>query len=85
MKSFRYFLGEGIPEDRLTTITVKCVDLDRSLERLLEYIKKNGNGGHSFSIIVDPDSKDRTERFGWDGDGSDCIADIKVEKPKKTL
>jgi len=50
-----------------------------ALQALIEYIKSNGNTGHSFSIIVDPDDKDANESFGWDGDGSDSIGDIKVE------
>ena len=61
------------------TIIITCNDPDNSLEDLLNYIKINGNPGHSFSIIVDPDSKESTKKFSWDGDGSDYIKDIKVE------
>lgn len=54
-------------------IVVECCDQDNNLENLLNYIKKNGNGGHSFTIVVDPDMKESTKRFSWDGDGSDRI------------
>jgi len=59
------------------TLTVK--DTDKNLIELLEYIKGIGNAGHSFEILVDPDDKDYTKSFGWDGDGSDKIFDIKEE------
>lgn len=61
------------------TITIVCKDLDNSLEDLLNYIKTNGNTGHSFSIVVDPDTPECKRRFGWDGDGSDYIQSIKSE------
>lgn len=60
-------------------ITVKCKDSDNTLEDLLNYIKSNGNTGHSFDIVVDPDDE-RGRRFNWDGDGSDSIRDIKVKQ-----
>lgn len=61
------------------TITISCRDLDNSLEDLLNYIKLNGNTGHSFTIVVDPHSKENKKEFEWDGDGSDYIKDIKVK------
>ena len=66
----------------MKTITIKCNDGDNRLENLLNYIKKNGNTGHSFNIVVDPDS-DNEESFGWDGDGSDYIEEIKTTKDMK--
>lgn len=60
-----------------TTITVVARDEYGKLAELLNYIKKIGNGGHSFSIIVDPDGDDKA-KFDWDGDGSDAIKEIKV-------
>lgn len=63
---------------KLKTITIICSDVDDKLTSLLNYIKDIGNVGHSFSIIVDPDSDD-TKNFGWDGDGSDYIEKIEVE------
>lgn len=62
----------------LKTITITCKDLDNSLEELLNCIKKTGNTGHSFSIIVDPEGDN--DRFDWDGDGSDHIYNIKVSQ-----
>jgi hypothetical protein len=61
------------------TITITCRDSEDTLEELLEYIKKVGNMGHTFMIVVDPDAKGG-KKFEWDGDGSDAIFDIKTEK-----
>jgi len=61
------------------TITITAYDQDGELEDLLNYIKSTGNIGHSFDIVVDPDTKDYTKRFGWDGDGGDSIRTIKVK------
>lgn len=58
------------------TYVIKCVDSENSLLELLKYIKANGNGGHSFEIVVDPDSKDNKKSFFWDGDGPDRITEI---------
>lgn len=46
------------------------------LSKLVEYIKRIGNTGHSFEIIVDPDYKESKKTFGWDGDGSDRIETV---------
>ena len=69
-------VSEGIRPSK--TITITCRDDDNTLEELLNYIKMNGNMGHSFDIVVDPDDKERRKSFDWDGDGSDCIKDIRV-------
>lgn len=55
-----------------------CRDEDDTLENLINYIKSNGNIGHTFEIIVDPDDKERRKSFEWDGDGVDSISDVKV-------
>lgn len=65
-----------VADNELKTITIKARDREGTLKRLLDCIKKTGNVGHSFSIIVDPEGDD-TEKFGWDGDGSDYIQDVK--------
>lgn len=66
----------------LKVITITARDLDDSLENLLEHIKVNGNGGHSFSIDVDPDGgKDQRQKFYWDGDGADYIKSVEVDEP----
>jgi hypothetical protein len=83
IKRFADFIGESEnnrPKDQKKVITVTCRDTENSLEELLKYIQQNGNGGHSFSIIVDPEGdKDQKKTFGWDGDGSDRIFDISSE------
>ena len=61
-------------------IIIDVVDRDNKLENLLKHIQEVGNVGHSFDILVDPDPNGETKKFGWDGDGSDYIKDIKVEE-----
>jgi hypothetical protein len=56
------------------TITITCRDIDNTLEKLINFIKENGNGGHTFNIVADG------KKFEWDGDGSDAIFEIKVSK-----
>lgn len=58
------------------TYVIKCVDGSNSLLELLKYIKANGNGGHSFKIVVDPNNKEEEKIFFWDGDGPDRITEI---------
>lgn len=70
-------LKEGT-RDNDKEYAVTCRDIDGTLRKLLEYIMRNGNGGHSFSIIVDP-GDEREEKFFWDGDGNDHIYDV-IEK-----
>ena len=71
-------------EDGFKTITIIARDQENELVDLLEYIKNNGNTGHSFSIIVDPDGdKTQKKEFFWDGDGSDFIKSIKVDENTK--
>ena len=55
--------------------TVFCRDAEGTLRKLIEAIGKHGNGGHSYKIVLDPDSKEK-ESFFWDGDGSDRINQI---------
>lgn len=72
-----YYLNESMTTK---TITIVTSDQDDELQGLIEYIKSVGNNGHSFSIIVDPDTKDYTKTFDWDGDGGDSIQSIKITK-----
>jgi len=51
----------------------------KHLAEILEYIKSNGNKGHSFSIVVDPDDSEYKKIFGRDGDGQDYIDSIKLD------
>jgi len=77
MKTFEQYFNEG--SSKVKTIVIKCNDQDNTLEDLLNYIKTNGNCGHSFSIVVDPKSPSM-KTFGWDGDGSDSIKSINCEE-----
>lgn len=65
-----------------STIEIECSDMDGSLIRLLAYIMRTGNLGHSFDIVVDPDMKEHKMNFGWDGDGADSIRGIKLNGKK---
>lgn len=58
-------------------ITITCKDNNNTLEKILNSIKSVGNMGHTFSIVIDPDSNEG-EKFEWDGDGSDSIQEIKI-------
>jgi sulfatase maturation enzyme AslB (radical SAM superfamily) len=68
--------------NRFVILTVVARDEDKHLQDLLEYLKSNGNGGHSFSIVVDPGDAEKEKKFFWDGDGSDRIESI-TEAPFK--
>lgn len=63
-------------------IEVECNDTESELVRLLAYIQSIGNIGHSFEIVVDPDDSQYKMNFGWDGDGSDRIRNIKLDGKK---
>lgn len=54
---------------------VSCRDGESSLLRLISTIKKLADPGHSFNVVVDPDSKD-SETVFIDGDGSDRINSV---------
>jgi len=67
-----------------TIITIQVSDSENSLQRMLEHIKSNSDGGHSFEVIVDPDGDvDQKKSFGIDGDGAFNIRNIKVSKLKE--
>lgn len=55
---------------------VSCIDRDGTLFRLLKAIGRHGNGGHSYDIVLEPDSHGKGEGFFWDGDGSDRIENV---------
>lgn len=54
-------------------------DGKRSILEMLKHIADTGGVGHSFEIVVDPESSDYRQVFGWDGDGADRIDDIRVD------
>lgn len=49
------------------------------IANMIDYIKHNGNIGHSFEIIVDPNDSERKKIFGWDGDGADRLDSVKLD------
>lgn len=72
-------LMEGVPRDQLTEVTVLYRGNDDKLEDILDHIRKIGNTGHSFEILIDPDGdKNDRKSFGWDGDGANYIKEIRV-------
>ena len=76
MKKFKQFTEAATPTVKLT---VTARDPEGTLAKLLTHIKKAGNGGHSFTIHVDPGDNQYDQKFYWDGDGADSIVDIKTE------
>lgn len=52
-------------------------------EEMLKYLKNSASTGHSFSIIVDPEAKDKAGKFSMDGDGSDYIHNISRDKSQE--
>lgn len=59
-------------------LVIELRDPDHSLEKLIQYIADSANVGHSYEVIVDPDS-DGKKSFGIDGDGPFHIFSVKVE------
>ena len=56
-------------------------DAAEGLSKMMAYIKKIGDPGHSFGIIVD--QGDTTEKsFGYDGDGADKIISVTLDGKK---
>lgn len=79
MNFYKYRFNGAMAQDKRDAYNekkvylVECRDGEHNLRDLINYIAKNGNGGHSFSIVVDTDDKRKEKRFFWDGDGSDHI------------
>ena len=68
---------------RLIAFTVKAdSDAPEELARMMAYIKRTADIGHSFDIVVDPDTPDYKQSFGMDGDGSDHIIDLWLDGKK---
>jgi hypothetical protein len=68
-----------VPDD-MDIIEVKLRDPDNELIQLIEYIKVCAAPGHSFDVVVDPDSIEGRKSFFMDGDGSFYIRHIKKNK-----
>ncbi len=66
--------------DEWTTVSFRVKgDARFSIPEMLQYISKIGAWGHSFPVTVDPDDSGYRKTFGFDGDGSDRIEDIRVD------
>jgi hypothetical protein len=63
--------------------TLVCSDPDGTILKLLSEIRKQTIWGHSFDVIVDPESRDTLTMF-VDGDGCDKIHSIEVQEVEKT-
>ena len=57
-------------------ITVIAQDDQDKIKSILDYIGQIGNGGHTFTIDVDPESSETNKKFDWDGDGSDRVVSV---------
>lgn len=69
IKNIGYQIIEGTFKKFIAN--VECSPLSaKSLIKVLVKMAKLGNGGHSYSILINDDS------FGFDGDGSDHISSI---------
>ena len=76
-------LAKDVPfkrdDDGYATVTFKVKgDALYSLLKLLKQCERNGDVGHSHSIIVDPEGGKDKRSVGFDGDGADRIKDIMV-------
>ena len=58
-------------------ITIIARDEDNKIKKLIEDMKSRGNGGHTFSVYVEPGKHQKA--ILWDGDGSDSISSVQVE------
>lgn len=57
-------------------ITILIRDPDHQMIKFLHAARAAANPGHSYTVVIDPDSK-QSQDFGFDGDGSFFIKDIK--------
>ena len=76
-------LDEGVADTDLDKYEILCRDVEGQLKELIEYIGENGNGGHSFSIVVDPGDENE-KKFFWDGDGGDFLKSVTQTQKRKT-
>lgn len=67
-------------------ITLKVLDQDGEIEKMLEHIGDIASSGHSFPVVVDPHEDDTSEEFYIDGDGA-CrleIIDVQPAYPEES-
>lgn len=58
------------------TCTVTDPHNEEQLSEMLRYLGKVCNGGHAFSVRVDPGDPKNEKDFGFDGDGGLVIGDV---------
>jgi len=63
-------------------IKIIVIDDENQLVKMVEYIRSTAGIGHSFEVIVDPDTKDYTKKFYFDGDGAFFIKEVKKNGKK---
>ncbi len=66
-------------------ITVKVRDYEDQLVKMIDHIMRAANPGHSFEVIVDPDLRERTTKFYFDGDGAFYIKEVKKNGKKVNI
>lgn len=64
---------------KVKRITIECTDPEAQIEKLLVCIKETASIGHTFDVLVDPDSQDGSPTFEIDGDGSCHIHNMTTE------
>jgi hypothetical protein len=72
----------AFPRKKVDEITIKVIDPDNQLVKMIDHIMHSANIGHSFEVIVDPDLRERTKKFYMDGDGSFYIEEVKKNGKK---
>lgn len=79
------YVSSQSESNKMPSITVETSNPEK-LTKILDMIKTTGNVGHSFSIVIDPDDQNSDKRtFGWDGDGSDRIGNIEINKDSTNI
>ena len=75
--------------DEKDIITIELRDPSNQLVTMIDHIKTIANIGHSYEVVVDPESSDYKKKFYIDGDGPFHIfsvkkdgKEVKVEKDK---
>jgi len=64
------------------TITITLRDPDHQMIKFVEAARNAANPGHSYEVVLDPDSKQYKQSFDFDGDGAFHIKDIKFNGQK---
>lgn len=63
--------GAPAPEwDERISISVSGDYEPSGLRKMLEHIRDTASGGHSFNVVVDPETSEYRKTFGFDGDGA---------------